>query len=471
MKYHYGTSGFRFKIEIILLIAQTIGKAISIISQEKNKYLGIMITASHNDSTYNGVKIIDFNGQLLSKYYEDQFVKIVNSDFNYSKKERNCKILIGYDTRPSCQLIQDLIISGCNQIDTSPDIMVLGLVSTPQMHYMTYQKNNQLKDNYFDFYKFHKIPISNIYVDCSNGVGFHILNQINSMIQNHTFKIKMINTNINNSNLLNYNCGSDYVCNQKKLPENALDIPNGHLIASLDGDADRIVFYFKDEENLKILDGDKIISLICIYLKKIGINDTSLSIGIIHTAYSNRKFIKFINNLGFNTYCVPTGVKHLHSKAKQFNLGIYFEANGHGTVLFNIKNIEQFPELKKLSLIFNQFIGDGISDLFAISYILNSLAFSYQDWYDLYKPNFSKHGKIKVKNKEIFLCNKDESEILQPVFIKEQINNLMSLFFDSYIFIRPSGTEDVIRYYIESPELNDLDEISIQIEKILHEYV
>ena len=32
---------------------------------------------------------------------------------------------------------------------------------------------------------------------------------------------------------------------------------------------------------------------------------------------------------------VPTGVKHLHHAAAEFDIGIYFEANGHGTVLFN----------------------------------------------------------------------------------------------------------------------------------------
>ena len=30
--------------------------------------------------------------------------------------------------------------------------------------------------------------------------------------------------------------------------------------------------------------------------------------------------------------CVPTGVKYLHHKALDYDIGIYFEANGHGTV-------------------------------------------------------------------------------------------------------------------------------------------
>lgn len=32
--------------------------------------------------------------------------------------------------------------------------------------------------------------------------------------------------------------------------------------------------------------------------------------------------------------CVPTGVKYLHHKANDYDVGIYFEANGHGTILF-----------------------------------------------------------------------------------------------------------------------------------------
>lgn len=31
-------------------------------------------------------------------------------------------------------------------------------------------------------------------------------------------------------------------------------------------------------------------------------------------------------------HCVKTGVKHLHHKAQEFDVGVYFEANGHGTV-------------------------------------------------------------------------------------------------------------------------------------------
>ena len=41
----------------------------------------------------------------------------------------------------------------------------------------------------------------------------------------------------------------------------------------------------------------------------------------------------------------PTGVKFLHHAAEAFDVGIYFEANGHGTVLFAPALIERLQPL------------------------------------------------------------------------------------------------------------------------------
>lgn len=35
---------------------------------------------------------------------------------------------------------------------------------------------------------------------------------------------------------------------------------------------------------------------------------------------------------GVEVASVPTGVKHLHHRAQSYDIGVYFEANGHGTV-------------------------------------------------------------------------------------------------------------------------------------------
>lgn len=44
-------------------------------------------------------------------------------------------------------------------------------------------------------------------------------------------------------------------------------------------------------------------------------------------------------------YCMPAGVKYLHHEAKIFDIGIYFEANGHGTVLFKPSLLKRLQDM------------------------------------------------------------------------------------------------------------------------------
>ena len=61
-----------------------------------------------------------------------------------------------------------------------------------------------------------------------------------------------------------------------------------------------------------------------------------LNLGIVQTAYANGSSTDYITNtLNVPVACVPTGVKHLHHRALEFDIGVYFEANGHGTVVFS----------------------------------------------------------------------------------------------------------------------------------------
>ncbi len=41
----------------------------------------------------------------------------------------------------------------------------------------------------------------------------------------------------------------------------------------------------------------------------------------------------------------PTGVKYLHEAAHRYDVGVYFEANGHGTVLFSKAFLEQMQQV------------------------------------------------------------------------------------------------------------------------------
>ena len=54
---------------------------------------------------------------------------------------------------------------------------------------------------------------------------------------------------------------------------------------------------------------------------------------MIQTAYANGSSTTYVRDtLNVAVACTKTGVKHLHHKALEFDIGVYFEANGHGTV-------------------------------------------------------------------------------------------------------------------------------------------
>ena len=128
--------------------------------------------------------------------------------------------------------------------------------------------------------------------------------------------------------------------------------------ASLDGDADRLVYFrvsSASENKVDLVDGDKILSLFALFIREqLDIINNSGSqvnkslparLGIVQTAYANGASTQFLKNLGLEVVFTPTGVKYLHKKALEYDIGIYFEANGHGTVVFSEDFLSQLESL------------------------------------------------------------------------------------------------------------------------------
>ena len=73
--------------------------------------------------------------------------------------------------------------------------------------------------------------------------------------------------------------------------------------------------------------------------------------------------------------CVPTGVKHLHHEALKYDIGVYFEANGHGTVVFSDHAVSMIrsrggDKLSTLLDVINMTVGDAISDMLTVECVL-----------------------------------------------------------------------------------------------------
>ena len=467
----YGTSGFRTHHSEIEEIAVQLGTAMALLSSYKRQSFGIMITASHNHHEDNGVKIMDNKGHMVSEDIEKYLENFVNNMYQDDPgqgppfrpaihveddvvkvlNDNNISIVIGYDSRKSSPTIAKLIQKGVFRTNLKFPVQILPHVTTPELHYVFAKQD-------IDYFTYLQQCSDKIHypcvVDCANGIGSKKLLEIKND------RISLINYSWTQPKLLNNECSSDYVCSNKKMPQQSAKYFTSSLRASLDGDADRIVFYFLHQTQFIILNGDYIAALILTYLsKKLENQSEKLTLGYIYTGYTNQacvdyvKSLKFPENVELSCICTATGVKHLHHEAEKTDIGIYFEQNGHGNVMFQ----KTVPEIQDLQSMFHPNIGDGILDLYATLFILQELKMEPKDWYDLFEPKFCLLTKQGVQDKNVFQSSHDELTLLEPVFIQHYIESLTNE--NIRAFVRASGTENVVRLYVEGENVEKVKQI------------
>lgn len=222
-----------------------------------------------------------------------------------------------------------------------------------------------------------------------------------------------------------------------------------------------------------MLDGDYIAALLAVYVcrKLKGGNQPPLSIGIVQTAYANGASTAFIRSLdpaNIAIICASTGVKNLHRAASTFDIGIYFEANGHGTVLFSEG---ARAALQSLASISNQLVGDAISDLLMVELALSELDMSLEEWEQLYRPWPSRLLKVAVRDRTAFVTENADRRLVSPSDLQKGIDEIVGKVSSDGIparaFVRPSGTEDVVRIFAEAATQKDADSIASKIEQLV----
>ena len=232
-----------------------------------NEDLGIIISASHNPSEYNGIKLIDKNG---SKLDDDLEIQIESELERVSLPENNAKIknsTKGYDI------------------------------------YLQYLKNV----NDFKFDKFDLI------VDAANGSAFKIIEDLLSA-KNAQFNI--ISNNPDGKNI-NDNCGATFPENLQK------NISNGQVGISFDGDADRLIMV---DENQQVVNGDLLLTILSKYLSEKGNLNGDF---VVSTVMSNYGFKLAMNDFGFKLIETPVGDKYVAEAMKKNNAKLGGEQSGH----------------------------------------------------------------------------------------------------------------------------------------------
>jgi len=333
-----------------------------------------------------------------------------------------------------------------------------------------------------------KAALPPLVVDCANGVGALAAEKF---IQHLGDSITLVphNTALTTPGALNNSCGADYVKTSQKLPPSmASQLEPGQRACSLDGDADRLIYYYLDDRSqFHLLDGDKIAALVAAFIvelvKATGLDD-SIKVGVVQTAYANGASTKYLSER-LPVKCVSTGVKHLHHAAERYDIGVYFEANGHGTVLFSQETQDilesrqpttpaqstALGHLLNLNKLINQTVGDAISDALLVEVVLAHKSYSGIEWDSLYADLPNRLVKVKVPDPSVFKTEDAERRLTNPPGLQAKLDELVRKYEDGRSFVRPSGTEPVVRVYAEARVRSQTDDLAFKVAGLVYDEV
>ncbi|KAB2626053.1 phosphoacetylglucosamine mutase-like [Pyrus ussuriensis x Pyrus communis] len=474
VKLSYGTAG-RAGASILQSTVYRVGILAALRALKTQSVIGLMITTSHNKVSDNGVKE-PFADTFANAPDPQQLVHLI-AEFVENEKitldgAKSVEILLARNTRPS----EESLVEAAKHLSSSFRCLVDLIPSGTHP--------NDVDDK--------------LVVDGADVVGGEKLELLKTMLT---------------AGVPNEGVGADYVQKEKVVPCSFGSQDVGIRCASLDGDADRLVYFIVpsgSSNKIELDNGDNILSLFAIFIKEQlsilskekdvnGNNDYQCRLGIVQTTYANGASMDYLKQLGLEVTCTPTGVKYLHEKAAEYDIGIYFEANGHGTILFSehylrwletrttelsdvAKGLEQHKAALRIlavSELINQAVGDALSEVLLVEAILKHMGWSIQRWNEFYqdlpsrqlKASFLGHLSILwiVMDRTAVVTENAETVAVTTPGIQEAIDAVK--YPRGRCFIRPSGTEDVIRVYAKASTQNAADSLANSVAELVDRFL
>ena len=283
---------------------------LAMLTKKMRANLGIMITASHNQFTDNGMKLFGPDGMKLSDKIEKKIEKIIDSNI-------------------SSKLTKPLNLGRVKRLEDANENYI-----------------NILKSNFPNNFSLKGLKIA---IDCANGAAYK---SAPKLLRSLGAKVFVVGTKPNGINI-NYKCGSTHPEKIKSLTKKF----KTDLGISLDGDADRIIL---TDEKANIVDGDKIIAVLAERWKRKKI----LRGGVIGTLMSNYGLEKFFKEKKIKFFRSNVGDRYVKElmQNKKFNLG--GEQSGH-IILGNFATTGD-GLLVALEILFSLRKGKKASELFSI---------------------------------------------------------------------------------------------------------
>ena len=401
--------------------------------------------------------------------------------YYFSKKNKNCRVVIGKDTRRSSYMFEYAIAAGITS--TGADAYLLHVTSTPSISYvvrteqfdvgvMISASHNVYSDNGIKLFnskgekieesitdlieeyldgKIPEVPYAtktdigrtvdyfagrNRYIgylisipmnsfkekkvalDLANGSAFQIAKSVFDALGAETF---VINNNPNGSNI-NDNAGSTHIEGlQKYVIENKMDIG-----FAFDGDADRCIAV---DEKGNVVDGDKIMFICAKSMKEEGKlkKDT-----VVTTIMSNLGLYKAFDKIGIKYEKTAVGDKNVQACMSDNDYSFGGEQSGHIIFAKHANTGDGvLTSLKLMDVVINK------------KTTLNELAKEVELF-----PQQLENIKVIDKNK----CMEDKDVIEAKNNTEKLIGN------DGRILLRASGTENVVRIMVEASSIEKCKE-------------
>lgn len=350
---------------------------------------GIVISASHNPYSDNGIKFFSSEGYKFGDAWEKE--------------------------------IEDLVAKN-DFLDFLPDSADIG-------------KNTKINDadgRYIEFVKAtfpKKKSLKNlkIVLDCANGAGYKVAPLVFKELDAEVFLYGVTPNGLN----INHNCGSLHPeVIQKAVIENRADVG-----IALDGDADRVIMV---DENAQIVDGDTILAICA---KDMASKGKLLNNRVVSTVMANYGFVKAMKELNIEVICSQVGDRYVIQDMIKHDACLGGEQSGH--LIFKEQNTT----------------GDGLVSALQILSIMTETDSKLSDlaaFFERY-PQACINVKVAIK---------PDLESIEK--LKAAIKDVEKVLADSgRVLVRYSGTENICRVMVEGPNKQKVDGMAKSIAEVV----
>jgi phosphoglucosamine mutase len=269
-------SGFTSVGMDVFLLGPMPTPAVAMLTRSLRADLGVMLSASHNPSNDNGIKLFDPDGYKLSDEMEQQIEELI-------------------DAETSTLLVDASRIGRATRVESA------------QERYIEFAKRTLPKNL--------RLNGLRIVIDCANGAAYKVAPEALWELGAEVIKIGVEPNGCN----INLNCGST-------APQALIDKVRelrADIGIALDGDADRVVIV---DEKGTIVDGDQLMAVIAESWQQTG---KLAAGGVVATVMSNLGLERYLHSIGLTLARTPVGDRYVTEYMRKHGYNVGGEQSGH----------------------------------------------------------------------------------------------------------------------------------------------